>query len=43
MSFEMSEQQTYKESRFYIGWMTGTLIYNNFLSPSRVMTDERQL
>jgi hypothetical protein len=32
-SFEMNQQQTYRGSSFYVGWMRGTLIYKNSISP----------
>ena len=31
-SFDMNWYQTYRGSGFYIGWMRGTLVYNNSLS-----------
>ena len=33
-SFEMNMQQTYRGLEFYVGWMIGTLVYNNSLIPS---------
>ena len=29
----MNQQQTYKESSFYVRWKIGTLVYNYSLSP----------
>ena len=33
-SMEMKHQQTYRGSSFYFGWMRGTLVYDDSLSPS---------
>jgi hypothetical protein len=33
MSFETNRQQTYTWSAFYIGWIRGTVIFNNSFSP----------
>ena len=31
-SFDMSQPQFYKASCFYVGWMRGMLVYDNFIS-----------
>ena len=38
----MNEQQTYRRSSFHVGWMRGTLVYNNPLTTAPVNYGCRQ-
>ena len=39
----MNRQQTSKGPSFYVGWMKGTLVYNNPLSLEGFMYEDRQI